>query len=60
MEDNTCTKGYPKEFCEHTIESADGYPKYQRRDNGRSLNVMNVTMDNRWVVPYNPLLLLKY
>ncbi|XP_065907872.1 uncharacterized protein [Dysidea avara] len=60
MEDNTCTKGYPKEFCEHTIESVDGYPKYQRRDNGRSLNVMNVTVDNRWVVPYNPWLLLKY
>ena len=60
MENNTCTKGYPKEFCEHTIESVDGYPKYQRRDNGRSLNVMNVTVDNRWVVPYNPWLLLKY
>jgi len=32
MEDNICTKGDPKEYCDSTIELVDGYPKYQRRD----------------------------
>ena len=35
MEDNVCTKGYTNYFCDSTIESVDGYPKYQRRDNGQ-------------------------
>ena len=44
------------------MESVDGYLKYRRRpgDNGRSVKVMNVDVDNRWVFPYNPWLLLKY
>jgi len=29
MENNVCTKDYPKELCDSTIESVDGYPKYQ-------------------------------
>ena len=28
MEGNVCTKSYPKEFCENTIESVVGYPQY--------------------------------
>ena len=29
-------------------------------DNGRTIKVRDVELDNRWVVPYNPWLLLKY
>src|SRR6476469_290254 len=47
--------------------SENGYPQYKRRSveqGGRALqkNTKNFTysIDNRWVVPYNPYLLLKY
>lgn len=38
----------------------NGYPSYRRRNNGRSLEVGGVLVDNTFVVPYNPQLLLKY
>ena len=60
MDDGKCTKKYPKDYCECTMESVDGYPKYRRRDNGVTIRIHNVDVDNRWVVPYNPWLLLKY
>ena len=59
-ENNTCSTGYPKEYCANTMESVNSYPKYRCRDNGRSVKVMNVDVDIRWMVPYNPWLLLKY
>jgi len=54
MENNMYAKDYPKECCSNTVESVYGYPKYRSRDNGRSVKVMNVDVDNWWVVPYNP------
>ena len=42
-----------------TIQFADGYPMYQRPDNGLSIQ-NGVILDNRWVVPYNPYLCSKY
>ena len=60
MDGGVCTKNYPKDFCANTMESVDGYPKYRRRDNGATVKVHNVGVDNRWVVPYNPWLLQKY
>jgi len=60
MENNTCCKGFPKDYYANTVYSVGDYPKYRRRDNDRSLKVMNIDVDNRWVVPYNPWLLLKY
>ena len=35
MVDGKCSKGYPKAFCDTTMESADGYPVYRRRIDGR-------------------------
>ena len=32
MEDNACTKKFPKDFCEGTELHANGYPKYRRRE----------------------------
>jgi len=31
-----------------------------RRENNRTVEIKNIQLDNRWVVPYNPYLLLKY
>jgi Helitron helicase-like domain at N-terminus len=56
----SCTKRYPKEFLAHTTDRQGSYPVYARPDNGRQVRKGNFSFDNRWVVPYNPYLLLKY
>uniref|UniRef100_W5LX14 ATP-dependent DNA helicase n=1 Tax=Lepisosteus oculatus TaxID=7918 RepID=W5LX14_LEPOC len=58
VQDGKCTK-YPRKF----YKNQDGYPLYERRkpeDGGHESIIMinghEVFVDNRWVVPYNPLL----
>lgn len=45
-----------------TANNENGYPLYRRRDDGRThqkeIKGKTFTFDNRWVVPYNPHLLL--
>lgn len=60
MKDGRCSKGYPKKFCDATTIDDDGYPIYRRRDDGRFVVKNGVSLDNRWVVPYNPGLLKKF
>ncbi|GBP05743.1 ATP-dependent DNA helicase PIF1 [Eumeta japonica] len=60
MRDSKCSKKFPKSFQTQTITSDDGYPKYRRRSpeqGGKSATVRNRDIDNRWIVPYNRLLL---
>lgn len=63
MVDGKCTKSFPKNFTNDTITNVDGYPIYRRRrsDNGgqsfvKNINSLEIDIDNRWVVPYSPLL----
>ncbi|XP_043226477.1 uncharacterized protein LOC122383785 [Amphibalanus amphitrite] len=63
MTDGVCSKRYPKSFAAVTAVTDNGYPKYRRRspaDGGRTVVLdrqgRQVVIDNRWVVPYNPLL----
>jgi hypothetical protein len=42
------------------MENKNGYPIYRHRDNGRTVKVRRVQLDNHWVVPYNPYLAAKY
>ena len=60
MVDGSCTKDYPKEFCETTVMLDHGYPLYKRRDNGRTIAIGPYEVDNRWIVPYNPYLSQKF
>ncbi|XP_030060909.1 uncharacterized protein LOC115471351, partial [Microcaecilia unicolor] len=60
MQNGKCSKQFPKEFQNETIENCDGYPKYRRRDNGIGTVLHGQLINNSWVVPYNPFLLLKY
>lgn len=60
MRDGKCSKEFPKAFCEFSRESVNGYPLYRRRDNGISADVRGASLDNRYVVPYNPYLLAKF
>ncbi|XP_029151589.1 uncharacterized protein [Arachis hypogaea] len=60
MKNGQCKRNYPKEFTAETRRGDDSYPQYRRQfDTPVQIN-QNVTVDNRWVVPYNPWLLLKY
>ncbi|RCN34924.1 hypothetical protein ANCCAN_19224 [Ancylostoma caninum] len=67
MKDRKCTKKYPREFIQETQTGNDGYPLYRRRtpQEGGFTAIVKVRMndqqteievDNRWVVPYSPLL----
>ncbi len=60
MVDGVCSKNYPKDFNEETPLSVDGYPHYRRRDNGRTIQIGRVEVDNRYVVPYNSYLSQKF
>ncbi|KAL1364583.1 hypothetical protein AAHE18_03G226700 [Arachis hypogaea] len=60
MKDGKCSKFYPKRFVDQTCFDEDGYLIYRRRDMGVTVKINDVDIDNRFVVPYNPLLLMKY
>ena len=60
MEDDKCTKYYPKSFQPFTTMDDDGYPNYRRLDDGRTYDVAGHMVDNRWIVPYNPYLSAKF
>ncbi|KAG5003647.1 hypothetical protein JHK84_027903 [Glycine max] len=51
---------FPKKFHGATIVDQDGFPVYRRRNDGRTVMKNGIELDNRFVVPYNPQLLLKY
>ena len=58
-----CTKHYPWDFLEETSNQENGYLLYRRRNNGSTYEIPHpqdrnrkFTIDNRWVVPYNPYL----
>eukprot|EP00775_Hariotina_reticulata_P000896 gene896-1219_t len=61
MRDGACTKGYPRDFSEHTLDTGKSYPVYRRRNDGRRhCSRGGWEFDNKWVVPYNPFLTLRY
>ena len=59
MEDGKCKKMFPKDFQEETKLNVEGYPSYRRRP-GTTAEVRGQVLDNRFVVPYNAFLILKY
>ncbi|GBP21597.1 hypothetical protein EVAR_9782_1 [Eumeta japonica] len=63
MKDGKCTKRYPCELIHETQTGGDAYPLYKRRkpDEGGYITTLKmsnavVDIDNRWIVPYSPLL----
>ena len=66
MQDGRCTKGFPKDYVKETIVDPENYyATYRRRspdDGGRTAKLPkgDRTVDNSWVVPYNPIMLLRY
>ena len=60
MQNGRCTKFYPKKFVDETYFDEDGFPIYRRHDTSVTISVKDTEVDNRYVVPYNPKLLMKY
>ena len=60
MRNGSCSKHFPKQFSNVTTSTKDGYPLYRRRENLLCVEVSGAQLDNRWVVPYNPYLCLKF
>ena len=60
MIENKCTKHFPKKFCSQTTVDEDGFPIYRRRNNGRFVERNGIKLDNRYIVPHNIELLVKF
>lgn len=58
MLNGVCSRNYPKEFRDETTEK-DGFPVYRRRECD-PIAIGNQSVDNRWIVPYNPYLSTRY
>ena len=60
MVNEKCIRCFPKKFNQATIVDQDGFPVHRRRKNGCTVQKHGIELDNRFVVPYSPHLLLKY
>ncbi|MCH79351.1 ATP-dependent DNA helicase PIF1, partial [Trifolium medium] len=57
---SSCSKFFPKKYKSSTSIDEDGYPSYKRRNTGVVVEKNGVKLDNGYVVPYNPFLLMRY
>jgi len=57
--DNTCSQRFPKISQDRTTFIQDGDPHYKRRCRF-SVKLRDREISDIWVIPYNPVLLLKF
>lgn len=60
MVDGECSKSYAKEYCTETIMLDNGHVRYAQPHNGITTQKNGINVDNRFVVPHNVDLLVKY
>ncbi|KAK9050845.1 hypothetical protein SSX86_030188 [Deinandra increscens subsp. villosa] len=62
MSNGVCQKRYPRDYCEETYVKENGWPCYKRPATQRTnaSGSRSLDLDNRFVVPYNRDLLVKY
>ncbi|CAN1185185.1 hypothetical protein LINPERPRIM_LOCUS39117 [Linum perenne] len=60
MLDDRCKKFFPKPYTSETTIDDHGYAVYRRRMTGITSIKSGITLDNRYVVPYNRYLIVKY
>ncbi|XP_038709423.1 uncharacterized protein LOC120004225 isoform X1 [Tripterygium wilfordii] len=60
MKKGKCIKHFPRKNYPQTTIGEDGFAIYRRRDDGKVVLKVGTELDNRYVVPYNKGLLLKY
>nr|GEV45595.1 DNA helicase [Tanacetum cinerariifolium] len=59
-DDGRCNRNFPKSYCDKTYIDKDGFVHYRRRDTKIQTQRQNVWLDNRYVVPYNITLCMRY
>jgi hypothetical protein len=60
MNNGVCSKHFPKPYRLEASYDSDGFPLYQRRENGIVAWKGLVNLDNHWVMPHNLNVLKKY
>ena len=61
LKDGKCSKHFPKSYQHETLIDGDNYPHYRRRNNNITYERPgNYDIDNRYVVPYCPVLSLLF
>ncbi|OMO67949.1 DNA helicase PIF1, ATP-dependent [Corchorus olitorius] len=60
MKNGKCKKYFPKQFRNATVFDEDGFPHYRKRETSDSAVVDGFAVDNRFVVPHNVDLTVRY
>ncbi|XP_063936175.1 uncharacterized protein LOC108225973 [Daucus carota subsp. sativus] len=60
MANGKCTRHFPKRYNSNTYFDDCGFPVYKRRNTGAKVKRKGHDLDNRFVVPYNRDLLLRF
>ncbi|GJT34990.1 hypothetical protein Tco_0925409 [Tanacetum coccineum] len=60
MKKKVFSKKFLKDYTEKTYINENGYAIYKRPDNNRTIVKNGIHLDNRYVVPHNPLLMKKF
>ena len=63
MREGYCSKGFPKLFQSATQIGDGSFPSYRRRspaEGGETVETAKRKIDNSWIVPYSPYLLMRY
>ena len=60
MKNSICSKKFPKQIRNETVIEENGIINYKRRNTHVFVEKENTKLDNRFVVPYNRELLLKF
>ena len=60
MRNGKCSKGFPKPFQSVTVMWTEGYLIYARPHDSRAYDIRTFHANNRWIVHYNPYLLMRY